>query len=164
MTNNFAKILEKLVHSQLLKYLMDNSLLSKHQFGFLPGKSTHEAIFKVVHNVYSGINNKKLTGALLLDIAKAFNCIDHQILFAKMYSAGFDMTVIQWFRSYLVRTQQTIIQNRLSDVIPVSKGIAQGTVLGPIVFIFNFNDIVKSTKYVKMSLFADDCIMYCLDW
>ena len=160
MTNIFSKILEKLVHSQILKYFRDNDLLSEYQFGFLPGKSTHEAIFKVTQTIYSAINAKKLTGMLLLDIAKAFNCIDHEILFAKMSTAGFDATVIQWFRSYLHRTQQVSIQNRLSEVVAVSKGIAQGTVLGPILFIFYINDIFKCTRFVKMSLFADDCIMY----
>ena len=130
------------------------------KFGFLPGKSTHEAIFRVVHSVYSALNNKKLTGILLLDIAKAFNCISHDILYAKMASAGFDKSIIQWFRSYLNRTQQVIINNRLSSIVPVTHGIAQGTVLGPILFIFYINDIFKCTKYVNISLFADDCIMY----
>ena len=160
MTNIFAKLLEKLVHSQLLKYLLDNQIISKNQFGFLPGKSTHEAIFKVVQNVHSALNNKKLTGMLLLDIAKAFNCISHDILLAKMASAGFDRTVIQWFRSYLHRTQQVSIYNKLSDAIAVPNGIAQGTVLGPILFIFYINDIFNCVNFVKMSLFADDCVMY----
>ena len=159
MTNIFSKLLEKLVHSQLLKYLMDNSLISKYQFGFLPGKFTHKAIFKVVQTIDNAISNKKLTGMLLLDIAKAFNCIDHGILFAKMLSAGFDASVVQWFRSYLHRTQQISIQNRLSNVVAVSKGIAQGTVLGPILFIFYINDMIKCVKHVRMSLFADNCII-----
>ena len=97
---------------------------------------------------------------ILLDIAKAFNCVSHEILYAKMASAGFDKTVIQWFRSYLHRTQQVSINNRLSSIIPVSHGIAQGTVLGPMLFIFYINDIFECTKYVKMSLFADDCVMF----
>ena len=160
MTNVFSKLLEKLVHSQMLKYLLDNQLISKNQFGFLPGKSTHEAIFKVVHNVYSAMNNKKITGMLLLDIAKAFNCISHDILYAKMASAGFNRTVVQWFRSYPHRTQQVSVYNKLSNVIPVSHGIAQGTVLGPILFIFYINDIFKNVKFAKMSLFADDCVIY----
>ena len=95
MTNAFSKLLEKLVHSQLIKRI------SKHQFGFLPGKSTHEAISKVVQNIYSSINNNKMTGMLLLEIAKAFNYINHEILYAKMASPGFDVTVIQCFRIYL---------------------------------------------------------------
>ena len=77
-----------------------------------------------------------------------------------MEQAGFDHTVIQWIRSYLHGTQQVSIQNRLSDVVAVPSGIAQGTVLGQILYIFYINDIFKCTKYVKKSSFADDCIMY----
>ena len=77
-----------------------------------------------------------------------------------MASAGFDRTVIQWFRSNLHTTQQVCIYDELSDIIPVSRGIAQGTVLGPILFIFYIKDIFKSVKFVKMSLFADDCVMF----
>ena len=160
MTNVFAKILEKLVHTQLLKYLMDQQLISKHQFGFVPGKSTHEAVFKVVQYIYSALNNKKLTGMLLLDISKAFNCISHEVLYSKMFMAGFDISVVQWFRSYLHRTQQLSINGRLSSIIPVANGIAQGTVLGPILFIFYINDVLKTIKHVKMSLFADECVLY----
>ena len=99
LTNVFSKLLVKVVHNQLLKYLMDNMLLSEKQYGFLPGKSTHEAIFKTVHDLYTNINNKKLTGMLLLDIAKAFNCINHDILYSKMESAGFEGKTISWFKS-----------------------------------------------------------------
>ena len=99
-------------------------------------------------------------GMLLLDIAKAFNCVNHDILFLKMRKIGFDKKVIDWFRSYLNRSQRVKIGNELSDILPFPKGLAQGTVLGPILFFFYLNDIFKCTNYVKMSLFADDCVIY----
>ena len=85
---------------------------------------------------------------------------DHEILFVKMERAGFGAITIQWFRSYLNRTQRVSINDKVSGKIDVPNGIAQGTVLGPILFIFYINDIFKCTKYVNMSLFADDCVMY----
>ena len=133
---HFSKLLEKIVHAQLLQYLLDNDLLSKNQFGFLPGKSTHEAIFKTGHSMYSTINNRKIMSMLLLDIPKAFNCIDHDILYTKMDRAGFGPIVIKWFKSYLNRTQQTGINNMTSSVIKVTNGIAQGTILRPLLFNF----------------------------
>ena len=81
LTNIFSKFLEKLVHKQLLKYLLDSNILSKSQYGFLPGKSTHEAIFRTVKDIYSSLNQKKLMGIMSLDIAKAFNCISHDYTF-----------------------------------------------------------------------------------
>ena len=159
-TNIFSKILEKLVHVQVLKYLMYHSLINENQFGFLPGKSTHEAIFRTIQQIYSAINNKKLMGMLLLDMAKAFNCIHHDILFIKMHNTGFSDRVIDWFRSYLNRTQRVRVNNNVSRVVSVKNGIAQGTVLGPILFIFYINDIFECVKNVHMSLFADDCVLY----
>ena len=97
---------------------------------------------------------------LLLDVAKAFNCIDHEILYVKMRNAGFGETVVKWFKSYLRRFQRVKLDNKLSDVMPVGEGIAQGTVLGPIIFIFYINDMFKCIRHAKMSLFADDCVLY----
>ena len=160
LTNVFSKLLEKIVHTQLLTYLLNNSLISERQYGFLPNKSTHEAIFKTIHDIYTSINNKKLLGMMLLDIAKAFNCINHDILFNKMEKAGFGPVTITWFKSYLNRKQQVALQGRLSSVATVVDGIAQGTVLGPILFIFYINDVINRMKYVNITLFADDCIIY----
>ena len=160
MTNIFSKVLEKLVHKQVLKYLMDHKLLSNFQYGFLPGRSTHEAVVRMVKDIYSSINQKKLMGIMSLDIAKAFNCISHNILYSKMKESGFSDMVINWFRSYLNRSQKVTIGSEVSDTMNVVNGIAQGTVLGPILFIFYINDIFKCIRNVKMSLFADDCILY----
>ena len=77
-----------------------------------------------------------------------------------MKNVGFGINVINWFKSYLNRSQCVRLDNNLSDIVPVHTGIAQGTVLGPILFIFYINDIFKCTNLVKMSLFANDCVMY----
>ena len=77
-----------------------------------------------------------------------------------MELAGFSENVIKWFRSYLPRAQRVKIETKFSNVLEVNEGIAQGTVLGPILFIFYINDIFNCTGHVKMSLFADDCVIY----
>ena len=99
-------------------------------------------------------------GIMLLAIAKAFNCISHNILYSKMKESGFSDMVINWIRSYLNRCQKVTIGSEVSDTTSVVNGIAQGTALGPILFIFYINDIFKCTRNVKMSLFADYCILY----
>ena len=70
-TSVFAKLIEKLVHTRLLKYFMNNSIISDFQFGFLPGRSTQLAIFERLKQIYSAMNNKKLFGSICLDISKA---------------------------------------------------------------------------------------------
>ena len=103
---------------------------------------------------------RKVIGTILLDIAKAFNCINHQILFLKMAKAGFSENVIKWFRSYLTRCQQVRIGEQNSSRVHVAHGIAQGTVLGPLIFIFYIDDVISCLKHVNVSMFADDCVLY----
>ena len=156
----FAKILEKIVHSQLLAYLQDNNILSKFQYGFLPGKSTQEAVFDIVRHVYSAINQNKILGMIFLDVAKAFNCIDHEILYKKFQQIGMCDRALNWFRSYLTRSQVIRYGNLISNKLELSAGIAQGTVLGPLIFIFYINDCIKSLTRCEISLYADDCVLY----
>ena len=159
-TNIFAKIIEKIVHKQLLSYFLNNNILSRNQFGFLPQKSTHESIVNVVRHMYSCINNNKIMGVLFLDVAKAFNCINHQVLYKEMCMVGLCDRVISWFTTYLDRSQIIKYGDKMSDPMSISVGIAQGTVLGPLLFIFYTNDCVNTLDKVKISMFADDCILY----
>ena len=158
-TNIFAKVLEKLVHKQISHYLQANKIISEYQFGFVPGQSTHEAIFKFVKYLYSAINNGKITGVLFLDIAKAFNCINHNILNIIMANIGFTNRVPDWFKSYNTRFQRIKMGDKLSTTRNVLHGAAQGTVLGPTLFILYFNAVVTQVSRCKISMFADDCVI-----
>ena len=75
-----ANILEKIIHKQLLTYFLENNMLAKFQYGFLPGKLTKEAVFNAIRHMYGSINQNKVMGALFMDAAKAFNCINHDVL------------------------------------------------------------------------------------
>ena len=159
-TNIFSKILEKLLQRQLSMYIYANDLISENQHGFVPNRSTHEAVFKVVRNIYSAINNNKYMGISFLDIAKAFNCVNHEIFDMILYNNGFSERVRQWFASYNNRYQRVKVNNVFSDVTHVNHGAAQGTVLGPTIFILYFNAIAQQITNCKVSMFADDCIIY----
>ena len=159
-TNYFAKIFEKVIHTRTLKYLVDSNILNDYQYGFLPKRSTHEAIFDLSRYIYTGINNRKLIGMLFLDVAKAFNCINHARLFEKLKKIGFSPRCITWFKSYLTRCQCVRINENDSATIAVNAGIAQGTVLGPLLFIFYMNDIFSRIHRSRLTLFADDCVIY----
>ena len=156
----FAKILERIIHKNFLHYLLDNKILSDYQFVFLPNRSTHEAVFEVTKSMYSAINTRKFMGLIFLNVAKAFNCIHHDRLYNKMYNIGCSEMFIKWMRSYLNRTQIISIGDKLSNEISVLSGIAQGTVLGPLIFVFYINDIIQVITKAKISMFADDCILY----
>ena len=112
-TSIFAKLLEKLVHKRLLKIFLETNIISKFQFGFLPGRSTQLVVFELVKQIYSAMNNKKIFGSICLDISKAFDCIDHERLIKKMKSCGVSDLVLNWFRAYFTRTQVVKINNSL---------------------------------------------------
>ena len=143
-TSLFAKLLEKIVHTRLIKYLLDNNIISDYQFGFLPGRSTQLAIFELVKQIYSSLNNKNLFGSICLDISKAFDCIDHDILFEKMISHGLSSIVVYWFKNYFACTQCVKFNNIVSDTLAVTSGVGQGTILGPLIFVFYINDVIRN--------------------
>ena len=154
-TSIFAKILEKNVHVRILNYFLENNVISKYQFGFLPGRSTQLAVFELVKQIYSTLNNKKLFGAICFDISKAFDCIDHVKLFQKLKSCGLSDITMKWFNSYFTCTQSVKFNNNTSDVLPVMSGIGQGTIFGPLIFVFYINDVTKCIGELKINMFAD---------
>ena len=159
-TNLYAKILERIVHKKLLRHILDNDILCKYQFGFLPGKSTQLAVFDLTKQIYPALNNKKIFGSACLDISKAFDCINHRILLLKLKNIGLSDISIAWFLSYLDRTQQLTFDNRVSDCIQVRSGIGQGTIVGPIIFLLYINDVIRTVPDVHINMYADDCMLY----
>ena len=156
----FAKLLERVVHTELLEYLLSNKIITEFQYVFLPNRSTQEAVFEVTKMMYSAINNRKIMGLIFLDVAKAFNCIHHDRLYNKFRNIGCSNRFIMWLKSYLNRTQIISLTDRKSIEMPISSGIAQGTVLGPLIFISYINDVMKVISHSKISMFADDCILF----
>ena len=138
----FKNLRENNTHKNV-KIFYGSNILRPYQYGFLPNRSTHEAIFDATRHICPGINNRKLTGLLFLDVAKTFNCVSHKRLYRKLELVGFSMRCINWFRSYLSRSQHVLIKNTISCDINVDAGIAQGMVLGPLIFIFYINDIIS---------------------
>ena len=138
-TSISAKIFEKIVDRHVMNSLNDNNILSRYQYGFRAGKSTQQAIFDFTKSIYSALNHEKLMGALCLDVAKAFDCINHKILLQKMSKIGFDANSILCFKSYLSRSQCGKYNNNISSELQVKTGIGQGTLLGPLIFILYIN-------------------------
>ena len=159
-TSIFAKIFEKIIHNRVITYFLDNNILSDFQYGFRKGKSTQQAIFDLTKFIYSNLNHKKLLCAVCLDVAKAFDCINYDVLIHKMSYIGFNHNTIAWFKSYLSRTQVVRFKDSMSSTLRVKTGIGQGTILGPLLFIFYINDLVTVLKHFKINMYADDCILY----
>ena len=89
----------------MMNYFEFNDVLTPYQYGFRTGKSTQQAIFDLTKFIYSGLNHKNLIGSISLDVAMAFDSINHDILLYKLAKIGFNMHSINWFKSYLTCTQ-----------------------------------------------------------
>ena len=156
-----SKILEKAAHSQMYSYLQDNKLLSPFQFGFRPKSSTEIALVDSTDSILENMDRGLFTGVVSIDLTKAFDTVDHGILYDKLKRAGFADTSVNWLESYLTnRTQVTAVGNIYSSAKSVHIGVPQGSVLGPLLFIIYVNDLPSCIKHCNVSLYADDTVIY----
>ena len=156
----FGKIFEKIIYSRLYKFLINKGILSDSQFGFRKGHSTAHAIHYSSNIIRHALNDKKHVLGIFIDLSKAFDTIDHQILLKKLENYGIRGITNDLFKSYLSgREQLTNFLGEKSDLEPIKYGVPQGSVLGPLLFLLYINDIINSTindKTVELVLYADD--------
>ena len=157
----FNKIFERLMHNRLTKFLEKHEILYPQQFGFQKRKSTTQAILNLCDQLTNAIENKEFSRCIFLDLAKAFDTVDHEILLSKLSHYGIRGTALDWFKSYLSdRTQKVYINGFLSESRNVTHGVPQGSVLGPLLFLLYINDMPYCSEILKFHLFADDTSIF----
>ena len=156
-----SKLLEKIVHYRLYKFLKKQNILYSRQYGFRPSHSTSDAVTTFVADIMTSLEDGKYSTAVLLDLSKAFDTIDHNILLRKMHFYGVRGVALEWFKSYLSdRSQYVAYRDTHSKYYRVTCGVPQGSVLGPLLFIIYTNDLPNSLANSKSILFADDTTIY----
>ena len=148
----FSKILEKCI-----EFIENNNILNAKQFGFRAHHSTYMAIMQLVDKINNAVEKNETTIGVHLDLLKAFDTIDHDILLHKLDYYGFRGIVLDWLRDYLSnKTQYVSYNDNKFDLKTILCGVPQGSILGPLLFILYINDITNTSTLLDFLLFADD--------
>ena len=154
-----SKVVERLIHDKLYLYV-SNDVMYEFQSGFRPNFSTESGLTLIHNKILSKFDQRCFTGAVLLDLQKAFDTVDHDILLLKLEAIGLNSDTVAWFRSYLSnRTQTVLVNNASSTSGSVKCGVPQGSILGPLLFTIYINDMKQSAPNCDLYLYADDSML-----
>ena len=155
-----SKVLERCVFNRCFPHISPS--LYHLQYGFRPGRSTESQLLVVYHDLLDSMASGKEIDAIYLDLSKAFDKVPHHLLISKLSSFGISGCLLKWYQSYLCdRYQRVALEGAYSDWLPVTSGVPQGSILGPLLFLVFANDL---PDYVQsgstLALFADDSKLY----
>ena len=157
----FSKILERLVFNRLYSFVTGKNYLSIYQYGFRRGFSTEMALIMAMNNITQAIDNREHCVGLFLDLKKAFDTVDCDIMLRNLYFYGVRGNALNWFTSYLTnRTQSVKYCNSISNKLRVTMGVPQGSILGPLLFILYINDMPRILQNARPIIFADDTTLF----
>lgn len=157
----FSKVLEKIVSEQLMHYLETNHYLHPLQFGFRRNYSTESATCFLTEKIKQSLDKGHVVGAVFLDLKKAFDTVNHNILISKLINFNLSRKSLSWFESYLKGREQCVTINDVrSAFLKIETGIPQGTVLGPILFSLYINDLPDVCPDIGLQMYADDTVVY----
>ncbi len=156
-----SKILERVVYTQMYNHIDRNKILSNAQFGFRKGHSMSTCILSLLNKIYKNIEKKEVTGMVFLDLKKAFDMVDHNILLSKLRKYGVTDHSNNWFKSYSTGRFQCVRHRGVkSNRKEVVCGVPQGSILGPLLFIIYINDLSEYLTECDVSLYADDTALF----
>ena len=157
LLSSISKTFEKVVFNQVYEYFTNNDLFYNSQYGFRKLHSTEYASLEMVDRISQYLDIGKLPITVYLDLSKAFDTINHEILLKKLRYYGFADAPLKWFSSYLHNRQQYVFFNGCYSVPKtLETGVPQGSILGPLLFLIYMNDIKEACKTFMPILYADD--------
>ena len=162
----FSKILERIMYNRHYAYLAENNILFNKQFGFRAGHSTEHALLELIDQISDSFNDKSYFSGIFIGLLKAFDTVDHKILLKKLQHYGIRGKNLSSFESYLTGRKQYIKfeindNNGKTELLKITCGVPQGSILGPLLFIIYTNDLCQVSDILKLIMFADDTNLFC---
>ena len=159
-----SKIFETLFKNRLLSFLEKHSIITSSQYGFLKGKNTCHALLDLTEFIYKNLDEKNHVHSVFVDLRKAFDTVNHNILLVKLERYGVRGVGLEWCRDYLTNRKQYVsYAGAKSELRHMSIGVPQGSILGPLFFLIYINDLATTSDDLKYILFADDTTLILSD-
>ena len=157
-----SKVIEKMMQNQINVHI--KSFLSPYLCGYRKGFNIQHALISLIERWRKSLDNKGYGGAVLMDLSKAFDTLNHDLLIAKLHAYGFDIKTLKLLHSFLTkRWQRTKVNSSFSTWSELLQGVPQGSVLGPILFNIYLNDLFYLTEMTQVCNFPDDTTFYVCD-
>ena len=156
----FPKLLERIVYNRIINYV-DKFDISDHQYGLRKNHSTSQALLQLYNKISAAIDRKEFTVGIFLDLSKALDTVNHDILFDNLEHYGIRGVALDWMKNYFHNRLQFVQYNdTLSTFKSIRCGVPQRSILGPLLFLLYINDLCDVTNVLEFILFADDTNLF----
>ena len=159
--SSMSKVIERAIYSRIMQFINLHHILTEHQYGFRPKRSTELAIFSALKFIMEGLDHNEKIAGLYFDLSKAFDTVDHSLLIQKLEKYGIRGLCALLIKSYITERQQLVCiagdgGRHLSEPAVIGRGVAQGSILGPLLFLIYANSLCDGFVSGLMCQYADD--------